>query len=98
MEVDYQRALGIALTKRDLTWQREIEIPIVYEGVIITRRRVDFVINDQQDELILETKAASQIKPEDVEQCLLYLNQGNYHLCLLVNFGVKPLQIQRFVR
>jgi GxxExxY protein len=74
MEVDYQRALGIALTQRDLTWQREIEIPIVYENVIITKRRVDFIIQDQQDELILEIKAASVIKPEDYEQCLLYLN------------------------
>ena len=32
MEVDYQRALGISLTKRDLTWQREIEIPLVYKA------------------------------------------------------------------
>ena len=28
MEVDPQRALGIALSKRGMTWQREVEIPI----------------------------------------------------------------------
>ena len=27
MEVDYQRALGIALSKRGVSWQREVEIP-----------------------------------------------------------------------
>jgi GxxExxY protein len=97
MEVDYQRALEIALGKQGLAWQREVEIPIEYDGVIVTRRRVDFLIEDEDNQLILETKASSLVKPEDVEQCLLYLHQGGYRLCLLVNFGQKPLQIRRFV-
>ena len=97
MEVDYQRALEIALSKRGLTWQREVDIPITYDGIMITKRRGDFTIEDGKDQLILETKAASEIKPEDVEQCLLYLHQGGYRLCLLINFGVKPLQVRRFV-
>ena len=97
MEVDYQRALEIALSKRGLTWQREVEIPIAYDGIVVTKRRVDFVIAEGADQLIMETKAASEIKPEDVEQCLLYLHQGRYSLCLLVNFGQKPLAVRRFV-
>ena len=97
MEVDYQRALEIALSKRGLSWQREVEIPITYDEVVVTKRRVDYLIADASDELILETKAASTIKPEDVEQCLLYLHQGNYRCCLLVNFGEKPLKPRRFV-
>ena len=72
MEVDYQRALGIALSKRGLTWQREVDIPLTYDGVVVTWRRVDFIIQDGQNQLILETKATSLIKPEDVEQCLYF--------------------------
>ena len=87
MEVDYQRALELALPKRGLQYQREVEIPIAYDGVIVTRRRVDFVVWNDDGELLLETKAKSVILPEDVEQCLLYLHQGGYRLCLLVNFG-----------
>ena len=97
MEVDYQRALELALPKRGLHFEREVEIPIAYDGVVVTKRRVDFVIWDDQDELILETKARSIILPEDVEQCLLYLHQGGYRVCLLVNFGQKPLGVRRFV-
>lgn len=97
MEVDYQHALGIALNKRGLTWQREVEIPLSYDGVLITKRRVDFIIENGKDQLILETTASSLIKPEDVEQCLLYLHQSNYKLCLLVNFGEKPLKARRFI-
>jgi GxxExxY protein len=96
-EVDCQRALELALPKWGLQFQREVEIPITYDGVVVTKRRVDFVIWNDTDELILETKARSAILPEDVEQCLLYLHQGGYRLCLLVNFGEKPLGVKRFV-
>lgn len=97
MEVDYQRALKLALARQGLHFEREVEVAVVYDDVVITRRRVDFVIWNDAEELILETKARSQILPEDVEQCLLYLRQGRYRLCLLVNFGQKPLGIRRLV-
>ena len=97
MEVDCQRAFEIALHKQGLSWQREVKIPIAYDGIVVTKQRVDFVIESGNDQLIMETKAASEIKPEDVEQCLLYLHQGDYQLCLLVNFGEKPLKTKRFV-
>jgi len=97
MEVDCQRALEIAFKKRGTSYRREVEIPITFDGVIVTRRRVDFVIWNDTDELLLETKARSVILPEDVEQCLLYLTKGQYLVCLLVNFGQKPLGIRRFV-
>jgi GxxExxY protein len=97
MEVDYQRALELALRKRSLEHQREVDIPIAFDGVIITKRRVDFVIWDGDEELLLETKARSQILPEDVAQCLLYLHQGGYKTILLVNFGQKPVGVKRFV-
>ena len=98
MEPDYQRALALALPKRGLQFQREAEIPVVYDGHVVTKRRVDFLIwNDTGERLLLETKASSKIRPEDIEQCLLYLHQGSYPLCLLINFGVKPLGVQRLV-
>jgi len=65
---------------------------------VVTKRRVDFVVWNDTDELLLETKAKSAILPEDIEQCLLYLHQGGYRLCLLVNFGEKPLGIRRLVQ
>jgi GxxExxY protein len=96
-EVDYQRALELALRERGLEPQREVEIPLAYKGTVVTRRRVDFVISDGNETLLLETKAKSTILPEDVEQCLLYLHCGGYRLCLLVNFGQKPIGVRRFV-
>jgi GxxExxY protein len=97
MEVDYHRALELAFPQRGLQFEREVDVPIAYDGVVVTRRRVDFVVWDGPDELLLETKARSEILPEDVEQCLLYLHQGGHKLCMLVNFGQKPLGVRRFV-
>jgi len=45
-EEDYQRALGLALKIRDIKFERESAIPVVYEGVEVTERRVDFRIWD----------------------------------------------------
>lgn len=97
MEVDYQRALEIAFPKFGVEYAREVEIPIVYDGVVVTKRRVDFKCWDARDELLLETKAAQAIRPEDAEQSLLYVTKGNQKLVLLVNFGEKPLRPRRFV-
>ncbi|MCL6432507.1 MAG: GxxExxY protein [Anaerolineae bacterium] len=36
MEVDYQRALEIALPKHGLQYRREADIPVVYDGVTVT--------------------------------------------------------------
>jgi len=97
MEVDYQRALEIALPKYGVQFEREVEIPITYDGVTVTKRRVDFVCWDERDRLLLETKAAQAIRPDDVEGSLLYVTKGNERLILLVNLGEKPLRPRRFV-
>jgi GxxExxY protein len=97
MEVDYQRALALELKKRGIEFQREFEIPIHYDGVVVTHRRVDFLIWAKQDKLLLEIKARSTILDEDIEQCLLYLQNGGYRVCLLVNFGEKPIGRRRLV-
>ena len=97
MEIDYQRALEVALARRGLEFIREAEIPISFDGIEITRRRVDFVVWDETHTLLLETKATKAMRDEDVEQCLLYLRNGNFRICLLANFGEVPLGKDRLV-
>ena len=42
-EVIYQRALAIEMKKQGLSYQREMEMSIFYEGIDIGTRRVDFL-------------------------------------------------------
>jgi GxxExxY protein len=91
VEVNSQRALELALRKRRLEYLREAEIPIGFDDVIVTRRWVDFVVWDGQTTVLLEIKAAKEIRPEDLEQSLLHLRHGDFRICDLASFGETPL-------
>ena len=56
MEVDYQRALKMELVKQNFGHVREAEIPIFYDGTVITKRRADFVIWDDTHTVLLEMR------------------------------------------
>jgi GxxExxY protein len=43
-EVIYQRALSIEMDKHGLSYTREMEMTIYYEGIEIGTRRVDFFV------------------------------------------------------
>jgi len=45
-EVIYQRALARELPAHDLEYAREVWMDIIYKGVKIGRKRVDFVVGD----------------------------------------------------
>lgn len=60
-EVIYQRALAIEFHKAGIEFERELEMPIIYEEEEIGTRRVDFLV---ESEVLVELKAL--IKMEDV--------------------------------
>lgn len=96
-EIDYQRALELAFPKFGVQFEREVDVPIIYDGITVTTRRVDFRCWDERDELFLETKAVQAVRPKDTDQSLQYVTKGNQKPVLLVNFGEKPLRPRRFV-
>jgi GxxExxY protein len=96
-EEDYQRAVVIAFEKRGLQFEREANIPVLYDGVEVAQKRVDFRVWDGATELLLETKARNSLSTRDRDQILQYLEIGENQLGLLVNFGEIPLGIRRFV-
>ena len=53
-EVIYQRCLAIEMEKAGLTFAREQEHIIYYEGVEVGTRRADFVL---ENKVVVETKA-----------------------------------------
>ena len=53
-EVIYQRALAIELKNNNISFIRELEMPIFYEGHEICSRRADFLI---EKKVLVESKA-----------------------------------------
>jgi GxxExxY protein len=92
-EIVYQRALALELGAAGLEFEREVKIPIFYKGQQIDTRRADFVVED----VMVETKARSQMSPEDYVQALNYVKVSGFDLGLLLNFGAPRLQVKRLV-
>ncbi|RLD59984.1 MAG: GxxExxY protein [Bacteroidetes bacterium] len=91
-EVIYQRALVIEFEKQGLSYQREMEMSIFYEGIDIGTRRVDFFV---EDNIMVEIKALIQLEDVHLAQAMNYCQAYNLPIGLLINFGSKSLQFKR---
>ncbi|MBC8484518.1 MAG: GxxExxY protein [Ignavibacteria bacterium] len=93
-EVIYQRCLKIEFEKSALKFEREIEMPIYYDGISVGKRRVDFLV---EDKILVELKAISELNDNHYSQILNYLKAYNLEIGLLINFGEKSLKFKRSI-
>jgi GxxExxY protein len=91
-EVIYQRALAIEMQKKDLGYQREMEMTIFYDGFDIGTRRVDFFV---EDTIMVELKALIRLEDVHLAQAMNYCQAYNLPIGLLINFGAKSLEFKR---
>ena len=94
-EVIYQRALEIELEKAGLSFLREKEIPVRYDGQDIGSRRADFLV---EHSVLVELKAITQLEEVHFAQIINYLTAYGLEIGLLINFGEKKLNFKRFIR
>lgn len=93
-EVIYQRALAIEMAKQGLSFQRELEMQIYYDGQEIGTRRVDFLV---EDKVMVELKALTALEDVHLAQAINYLEAYKLEVGLLLNFGAKTLEYKRVV-
>jgi GxxExxY protein len=91
-EVIYQRALAIEMQKHNLSFSRELEMTIYYDGIDIGTRRVDFLVANT---VMVEIKALSKLEGVQLAQVLNYLEAYKLETGLLINFGSKSLEFKR---
>ena len=91
-EVIYQRALSIEMEKESLSFVREMEMDILYEGHHIGTRRVDFFV---EDKIMVELKALIKLEDVHLAQAMNYCQAYNLPIGLLINFGSKSLEFKR---
>ncbi len=94
-EVIYQRALATELPAHGLEFSREVWMDIHYKGQKVGRKRVDFVIGQGDDDVMLEVKAKAALEDVDHVQTLSYLKASGYQVGLLINFGGRQLEVRR---
>ncbi len=91
-EVIYQRCLAVELKKAGLSYKREIEQIIFYDGIAIGKRRADFVI---EGVIVVEIKAVINLENVHLAQAKNYVVAYDFPIGLLINFGSTSLQFKK---
>ncbi len=91
-EVIYQRAFAIEMRKRDLVFEREKEMQILYDGEHIGTRRVDFFV---ENSIMVELKALIKLEDVHLAQAMNYCQAYDLPIGLLINFGARSLEYKR---
>ena len=96
LESAYEACLAHELKKRGFSIERQKEMPVEYDGILIDiGYRLNLLVNDK---VVVELKAVSEVAPIHEAQILSYLKLGKKPIGLLINFNVQRLKdgIKRF--
>ena len=85
----YQRCLAIELEKAGISFARDVEQTIYYQGMNAGTRRSDFVV---ENKVIVELKAVINLEDVHLAQAKNYVVAYNFDKGLLINFGAVSLQ------
>lgn len=95
LEAVYQEALAIEFARRNIPFQREVDIPIHYCGQQLScTYRADFVC---YGEILVELKALIRLTNVEFAQVINYLRATDLHRAILLNFCEPSLGIKRFI-
>ena len=85
----YESALYYELTKMELKVDRQLEITIPYDDIILdVAFRIDLLV---EDKVIIELKSVEDLAPIHYKQITNYLKLTNTKLGILVNFNTLTI-------
>jgi GxxExxY protein len=95
LESVYENALCVELGKRQMAYERQKAIKIMYQGIEVGEHRLDLLV---EGKLMIELKAVKAI--EDIFFAIgrSYLKAAGIEDGLLLNFAAMPLTIKRIGR
>lgn len=90
LESAYEECLCYELAQAGLSFNRQVDLPVVYKGVRLDcGYRMDLIV---ENEVILEIKAVERMIPLFEAQLLSYLKMAKKPIGLLLNFHVPVLK------
>ena len=89
LESAYEACLSHELVKRGLAIQRQVAVPLVYDGLCLDSGfRIDLLV---EGEVVVELKSIDKILSIHQAQLLTYLRLARKKVGLLINFNVCRL-------
>jgi GxxExxY protein len=90
LEKIYEVCFCHELTKRDLSYQRQVDIPVEYDGITFDEGlRLDVIVEEL---IICEIKAVDKMNPVWEAQLLSYLKLTGKRIGFLINFNVPLIK------
>ncbi len=90
LESVYEECLAFELTKRGLKVERQVLVPLYYDGVRLSiDLRLDLLVEDQ---IIIELKAVEKTLPVHAAQLRSHMQLSNKRLGFLTNFNVVVIK------
>ena len=95
LESTYERALMIELKNAGFPAERQVSIPVFYNGETLNHGyAADIIVGNR---ILLELKAASRLYSMHRRQIQFYLCASGIHSGLLINFGnPKTIECERY--
>jgi GxxExxY protein len=90
LESVYEVVMAHEIEKRGLAVERQVSLPIQYDGLVFDEGfRADMIV---EDSVILELKSVESVVPVHKKQLLTYLRLTDKRLGLLLNFGAPLIK------
>src|SRR5258708_6640063 len=90
LESAYEECLCHELGRAELSFLRQVHVPITYKGMKLDcNYRLDLIV---EQTVILEIKAIERLEPIHSAQLLTYLRATDKRIGLLINFNVTVLK------
>ena len=90
LESVYETCLAVELDEAGLTFDRQLTLPVNYNGTIIEAGyRLDLLVERR---VVVEVKAIETVAPVHRAQLLSYLRLGDFRLGYVLNFNVALMK------
>jgi GxxExxY protein len=92
LEKVYENALAHELRKAGLAVEQQRGLTITYDGIVAGEYVADLIV---ERALLIELKTVTALNVAHHAQCINYLKAFGLKLGLLLNFGMKRLEVKR---
>ncbi len=94
LESIYQKAMEVALRHRNISFQEQKDVHVIFEEEDVGLHRLDLVV---EDHIVVELKAVKCLEDIHFAQVKSYLSATGLRVALLLNFNAVTLVVKRVV-
>lgn len=94
LESVYENAMAIELKKRGISYEKQKEIAIYYDGKEVGKHRLDMIVDDK---IIVEFKAIRTLEDFHFSIVRSYIRATGKEHGLIINFSHPVIQVKRVI-